>query len=422
MQAHVRDLAAELRRRGHEVSVLAPAEDEDLLPDYVTSAGRPLAVPYNGSVARVNFGMVSAARVRKWIKAGHFDVLHVHEATSPTASVLACWIANGPIVATQHTAMERSRALASLSLLVNTALEKVSGRIAVSEKARQFMVEHVGGDAVLIPNGVDCSAFADPEPLPGYPRPEGPTLFFIGRIDEAPQGLADPAGCAAGDHRRDSGGATAGRRTGEVEEVAQSLAPELAERVEFLGLVSERDKVRAFHSAELYVAPQLGVSFGIVLLEAMASGTPVLASDLEAFRLVLGEGAYGQLFPTGDPAALAAAAVRLLREPRRRAELSRAACVRAAEYDWSERRPGRRAGLPVGGDAGPSRDGGPQRAVTGRWVRRADLSDAGRTTPSKGRLDVVVVGAAAGRRAGGPGLVLVHDRRPVGPGCIGGSR
>lgn len=386
VQAHVRDLAAELRRRGHEVSVLAPAEDEDLLPDYVTSAGRPLAVPYNGSVARVNFGMVSAARVRKWIKAGHFDVLHVHEATSPTASVLACWIANGPIVATQHTAMERSRALASLSLLVNTALEKVSGRIAVSEKARQFMVEHVGGDAVLIPNGVDCSAFADPEPLPGYPRPEGPTLFFIGRIDEPRKGLptllaALPAIIAEIPEVRLL---VAG--PGEVEEVAQSLAPELAERVEFLGLVSERDKVRAFHSAELYVAPQLGgESFGIVLLEAMASGTPVLASDLEAFRLVLGEGAYGQLFPTGDPAALAAAAVRLLREPRRRAELSQAGLRRAAEYDWSSvARDVERVyqsvvtpGHPVTADLSEQ--------LLGRWVRRADLSDAGRTTPSKGQ-------------------------------------
>lgn len=335
VQAHVRDLAAELTRRGHEVSVLAPSDDDTELPEYVTSAGRPVSVPYNGSVAKLNIGVVSAARVRRWIKQGEFDVLHVHEASSPTVSVLACWIANGPIVATQHAAMDRSKALSSLSLLVNTALDKVSGRIAVSEKARQFMVEHIGGDAVLIPNGVDCSAFADSDPLPGYPR-EGPTLFFIGRIDEPRKGLptlieAMPELIAS---HPDLQLLVAG--PGEVEDVAATLPAEVAEHVTFLGLVSEADKVRAFHSADIYVAPQLGgESFGIVLLEAMASGTPVLASDLEAFRLVLADGQYGMLFSTGDPADLARGVSALLADPEARAAFSRAGLRRAKEYDWS---------------------------------------------------------------------------------------
>ena len=143
VQAHiVGDLAEQLMSRGHYVSVLAPADDENDLPDYVVSAGRPVSVPYNGSVARVNFGVVSAARVRRWIKEGNFDVIHVHEAVSPSLSVLACWIANGPIVATQHMATERSRALSASYWVGNTAMEKVDGRIAVSQKARQTLVEH----------------------------------------------------------------------------------------------------------------------------------------------------------------------------------------------------------------------------------------------------------------------------------------
>jgi phosphatidylinositol alpha-mannosyltransferase len=335
VQAHVRDLAAELTRRGHDVSVLAPSDDDTELPDYVTSAGRPVSVPYNGSVAKLNIGVVSAARVRKWIKQGEFDVLHVHEASSPTVSVLACWIAKGPIVATQHAAMERSKALSSLSLLVNTALDKVSGRIAVSEKARQFMVEHLGGDAVLIPNGVDCSAFAVDEQLPGYPR-DGPTLFFIGRIDEPRKGLptliaAMPDLIAA---HPDLQLLVAG--PGEVDDVRAGLSADIADHVRFLGLVSEADKVRAYRSADIYVAPQLGgESFGIVLLEAMASGTPVLSSDLEAFRLVLAEGQYGTLFTTGDSADLASKAAVLLADPEARADFSRAGLRRAREYDWS---------------------------------------------------------------------------------------
>ncbi|MDQ1250866.1 MAG: phosphatidyl-myo-inositol alpha-mannosyltransferase [Actinomycetota bacterium] len=334
VQAHIRDLAEELMRRGHDVSVLAPAEDDSDLPDYVVGAGRAVAVPYNGSVARLNIGVVSATRVRRWIREGRFDVVHVHEPVSPSLSVLTCWIAQGPIVATQHVSMDRSKTLSSLSLLANTAMEKLSGRIAVSEKARQFMVEHVGGDAVLIPNGVNCEAFATPGELPGYPR-QGPTLFFIGRIDEPRKGLptmlaAMPAIIAA---QPDVELLVAG--PGEVAEVEETLDPAIADHVRFLGLVSERDKVRAFHSADLYVAPHLGgESFGIVLLEAMASGTPVLASDLEAFRLVLADGRYGELFTTGDVTQLATQVITLLNDPQRREALAAAGHRRAWEYDW----------------------------------------------------------------------------------------
>jgi phosphatidylinositol alpha-mannosyltransferase len=375
VQAHIRDLAVELMRRGHYVSVLAPAEDDSDLPAYVVSAGRPVAVPYNGSVARLNLGVVSATRVRRWIRDGHFDVIHVHEPVSPSLTVLACWIAQGPIVATQHVSMDRSRTLSSLSLLANTAMEKLSARIAVSEKARQFMVEHVGGDAVLIPNGVSCPTFAVPGALPGYPR-QGPTLFFIGRIDEPRKGLptlleAMPAVIAA---HPEVELLVAG--PGEVADVAATLPPELAAHVRFLGLVSEADKVRAFKSADLYVAPHLGgESFGIVLLESMASGTPVLASDLEAFRLVLGNGTYGELFATGDVTGLASRVNALLDDPQRRAELAAAGHRRAWEYDWGTvARDIERVyaavvtpGEPVTADLSEQ--------ILGRWARRTPKED-----------------------------------------------
>ena len=98
VQFHIRDLAEHLIRLGHQVSVLAPADDETPLPPYVVSAGRAVPVPYNGSVARLNFGFLSAARVRRWLHEGDFDVIHIHEPTSPSLGLLACWAAQGPIV------------------------------------------------------------------------------------------------------------------------------------------------------------------------------------------------------------------------------------------------------------------------------------------------------------------------------------
>jgi phosphatidylinositol alpha-mannosyltransferase len=153
VQQHIRDLAEALIDEGHDVSVISPADDDTPLPPYVTGAGRAVPVPYNGSVARLSFGFLSVSRVRRWIKEGGFDVLHVHEPEIPSLSLLACWVASGPIVATFHTAIPRSRVLLVTYPVVRTGLEKINGRIAVSEAARTTLVEHIGGDAVVIPNG-----------------------------------------------------------------------------------------------------------------------------------------------------------------------------------------------------------------------------------------------------------------------------
>ena len=166
VQAHIRDLAEELIREGHEVSVLASADDDEPLPSYVVPAGRAVPVRYNGSVARLTFGPISNARVRRWLRDGEFDVLHVHEPAAPSLSLLACYAADGPIVATFHAANPRSRVLRVMSPTLQPALEKIRARIAVSEAARRTLVEHFGGDAVVIPNGVDVAAFRGATPLP----------------------------------------------------------------------------------------------------------------------------------------------------------------------------------------------------------------------------------------------------------------
>ncbi|WP_411133102.1 glycosyltransferase family 4 protein [Streptomyces sp. C10] len=333
VQFHIRDLADHLIRLGHDVSVLAPADDETPLPPYVVSAGRAVPVPYNGSVARLNFGFLSAARVRRWLQHGAFDVIHIHEPASPSLGLLACWAAQGPIVATFHTSNPRSRAMIAAYPILQPALEKISARIAVSEYARRTLVEHLGGDAVVIPNGVDVDFFASAEPKAEW---QGRTIGFIGRIDEPRKGLpvlmkALPAILA---EVPDARLLVAGR--GDEEEAVAALPAELRSRVEFLGMVSDEDKARLLRSVDLYVAPNTGgESFGIILVEAMSAAAPVLASDLDAFAQVLDQGEAGELFTNEDADALAAAAVRLLGDPARLTELRERGTRHVRRFDWS---------------------------------------------------------------------------------------
>src|SRR5690606_42100061 len=163
-------------------------EDSTPLPGFVQPAGRSLGIPYTGSVARLQFGPVSYARVRRWLREHDFDVLHLHEPTAPSLSLLALTVAEGPIVATFHTSTPRSRTLAAFEPVLRPLLEKITARIAVSALARRVQVEHLGGDAVEIPNGVDVSWFADATPLDGYPR-EGGTVGFVGRYTEPRKGM-----------------------------------------------------------------------------------------------------------------------------------------------------------------------------------------------------------------------------------------
>jgi phosphatidylinositol alpha-mannosyltransferase len=334
VQQHIRDLAEALMGLGHEVSVISPADDDTPLPDYVVSAGRAVPVPYNGSVARLAFGFLSASRVRRWVKEGAFDVLHVHEPAAPSLSLLACWVADGPIVATVHTATPRSRVMHASAPALRTALEKVNGWIAVSEAARTTLVEHTGGDAVLIPNGVTVRRYEKASPLPGWPGAGG-ALGFLGRMDEPRKGLDVllRAFETLGTQRPGLRLLIAG--PGDTDDALEKVSAPLRERVIMLGQVTEDDKARAYHSVDVFCAPNTGgESFGIVLAEAMASGAPIVASDLDAFRQVLRGGRAGELFETGDPSDLARAAGRLLDDPQRRADLSAAASEAVRVYDW----------------------------------------------------------------------------------------
>ena len=335
VSAHVNDLAVALMKIGHEVSALAPAESDENLPDFVTSTGEPRAVKYNGSVARLSFGPITARKVSKWIEEGEFDVLHVHEPLAPSLSVLAVWAAKGPIVATWHSSMDRSRMILSLAKLAQTAMEKISARIAVSEAARTTLVQHVGGDALIIPNGVDTSFFIDAEPRIGWPGP-GKALVFLGRVDEPRKGLAVLLSAypkvreAFPDLRLLIAG------PGDVSKLVEDVPAADRNSISHIGMITNDEKPDVFASGNIYIAPNTGgESFGIVLLESMAAGTPVVASDLLAFQRVLDNGKAGVTFRNEDAGDLAEVLINLLSDEVKLTELKQAGYSRSAEFDWA---------------------------------------------------------------------------------------
>lgn len=333
VQAHVVELARVLLERGNRVSVLAPASENTQLPEFVVSAGRAVAIPYNGSVARLSFGPTAYNRIRRWIDGNDFDVLHIHEPNAPSLSMLALKIAEGPIVATFHTSTTKSMVLSTFQGVLRPYHEKIVGRIAVSELARRWQVEALGSDAVEIPNGVNVPAFARAPMLPGYPRP-GRSVLFLGRYEEPRKGmevlLASLPQVVR--HHPDLEVMIVGR--GDQERLRRQ-AGEYACHLRFLGQVGDEEKASAMRSADVYVAPNLGgESFGIILIEAMAAGTAVVASELDAFRRVLRDGAAGRLVPVGDPDALATTLDTLLGDDELRDTQVRAAAQIVGEYDW----------------------------------------------------------------------------------------
>jgi len=260
--------------------------------------------------------------------------VHVHEPFTPSLSMLAVLAARGPVVATFHTAMTRSRAMAAAQGVLQLVSEKITGRIAVSELARKLQVEHLGGSAWEIPNGVDVARFADAVPLPGWPG-SGGALGFLGRYTEPRKGFGVLCAAFGELALRYPGLRLLVAGPGEPDEVLDGVPPALRDRIVFLGKVCESDKARMLRSVDLYVAPNLGgESFGMILTEAMAAGTPVVASDLDAFRRVLDGGRAGVLFPTGDVSALTAAVAGLLDEAAARTEFVARARTVVAGYDW----------------------------------------------------------------------------------------
>ena len=331
VQAHIADLRQYLVNKGHSVSVLAPTADEDALPDWVVSAGKPISIPYNGAVARVLFGPVAFAKVKQWISDNEFDLLHLHEPAIPSISLLACWAAEGPMVGTFHASAKRQKASFAIVPILEPVIEKLTARIAVSEAARETLIAHLETDAVVIPNGIYAAKMA------GKVRPEwsGETLGFMGRFNEPRKGLKVLIDALPIISRflPDIKVLVAG--PGDPEEFLKEIDPELRSRIQFLGKLSEEEKADFMSSVGAYVGPNTGgESFGIILAEALAGGAAVVASDIPAFAAVLQDGKYGKLFKSEDSTDLAKVIIELFRNKESRDQLAREGQKYAQKFDW----------------------------------------------------------------------------------------
>ena len=335
VQIHIKELAEYFIAKGHFVSVIAPVTDESSITEpWLVSAGRPLAVPFNGSIARVAFGPVATSRVRQWIASNNFDLLHLHQPEVPSLSLIACWSSQGPMVGTFHTAAAKQRTLVAAGPILEPVIEKLTARIAVSEMARTTLKEHFETDAVVIPNGIDSAKYSKAIKSDEY-RGE-PTIGFLGRFEEPRKGLdllikALPAILKV--HPR-AQVIVAG--PGNADSFEKNLPSHVRNHLTFIGRLSEEEKANFLHSVDIYVAPNTGgESFGIILIEAMAAGASILASDIPAFVEVLQDGQYGTLFESEKPESLAREIIGMLNDAPARLMKSQAGLTAAARYDWT---------------------------------------------------------------------------------------
>jgi phosphatidylinositol alpha-mannosyltransferase len=332
VQSHVGDLAEYLIRQGHYVSVLAPSISDENLPDYVTSAGRPIAIPYNGAVARVLFGPIAFSRVRQWITNGSFDILHLHEPAIPSISLLACWAAEGPMVGTFHAAAKRQKVTFAVAPILEPVIEKLTARIAVSEAARETLTEHLETDAIVVPNGIYANRYRNGAIEPNW---TGHTLGFIGRFEEKRKGLEILSAALPRVIAKFPDVKVFVAGPGDSENVLKDIDPTLHSRFTFLGRITEVEKANFLASIGIYVAPNTGgESFGIILTEALAGGASVVASDIPAFDSLLGHGKYGTLFESENSLDLAEKIIDLFSDSEKRTTLAARGKDYAQGFDW----------------------------------------------------------------------------------------
>lgn len=322
VQMQVLGLARTLRELGHSVQVLAPSDGPP--PETaVTPLGKSIPFATNGSVAPIAPDPSAALRTIRALRSEKFDLLHVHEPLVPGPSLTAVLSGDAPIVGTFHRA-GASSAYALLRPIARRIANRIDVRVAVSEDARRTAFEGIGGDYRVLFNGIDVERFANASPWPS----EGPTVFFFGR-HESRKGLAvllEARHALADDVTFWIGGS--GPET-------DALKARVGDdpRVHWLGRVSDEELASRLAGADVACLPSLhGESFGVVLLEAMAAGTAIVATDLPGYRAVARPDEHAILVPPEDPTALGLAIKQLLADPARRASLIAAGRGRATEF------------------------------------------------------------------------------------------
>jgi phosphatidylinositol alpha-mannosyltransferase len=332
---HVQHLYANLRLRGHDVRIISSSHGLQRASEGdVIRIGKGFSMPANGSVGTITVSPRYLSQIKDVLERERFDLLHFHEPLVPFLSPLLLRESRSVNVATFHAYGGFSPAYEMASRILRPFVDRLDGRIAVSAAARHFIDRYFPGDYKVIPNGVDVDFYQRAVPIARW-QDGTSNLLFVGR-HEPRKGLLDllkayrilrKTGCTC---------RLLVTNTGPQErEARRYVLTRRLQGVEFLGRVSDLEKAQLFRTADVYISPATGrESFGIVLLEAMAAGAPIVCSDIHGYKGVVHRNEQALLVPPGDPKAIAAAIARLLDDPQMRARMSASGMARAQDFSW----------------------------------------------------------------------------------------
>ncbi len=340
--AHVVHLAEQFRQRGHDVHIVAPSSDDETEPDVLANAdvhriGRVVAIPANGSVARITLSLRAYLQAKTLLRAEQFDLVHLHEPMMPALPLTVLRHSQTTNIGTFHASRTSPLAYFYAKPIIQPFFKKLHGHIAVSEAARDFVGEYFPADYRIIPNGIDYARFSTPLPPLERFRDGRLNVLFVGRLEKR-KGLRfllrawqqvhaafpDSRLIVVGDGRPREGYRRFAERQGWTEQ-----------DVHFAGYVSSADLPRYYQAADIFCAPSTGQeSFGIVLLEAMASGVPIVASAIPGYRDVVTNGVEGLLVEPKQSESIAHALIGLLGKPELRQRLAATGRETARHYDW----------------------------------------------------------------------------------------
>jgi phosphatidylinositol alpha-mannosyltransferase len=340
---HIYYLDKHFRELGHQVKIIAPCagnEAEQLADNVVVTTNRVISIPFSGSKARIPYSPAVNWRVKRALHGENFDIVHAHEPLTLPVPVMALTHSRAVNVGTFHAYRDRHLIYQYGRRVFQPFFEKLDGKIAVSEAARDTVARYFGGEFAIIPNGIDFERFGGDHVRPIEQYADGrPTILFVGRLEprkgfryllrafpyvkeEFPRARLVVVGAY------------------EKDEMADHLLYVREHHltgVKFVGRVSDEDLPRYYRTCDVFCAPSTGFeSFGIVLLEAMAAGKPTVATNIPGYRDLLEDGREGFLAERKSDKALAAALIRLLRDPEARREMGARGRVKAQKYSWRQ--------------------------------------------------------------------------------------
>ena len=335
---HIVHLRAEFEQLGHRVTLIAPRARKGGLEagDGFYGIGRVIPIPGNGSTARVTFDVTLYAAVKAMMQRERFDVVHVHEPLMPALPYMVLLNSNAVNVGTFHAFRVSNPWYTAFKPYMSFVLSRLDARIAVSEPALEFVSQYFDGPYDIIPNGIDVARFRGAAPLPRL-RGDAPRILFLGRFNEPRKGFKYLLRAMPLVHQHFPEARLIVVGAGKPERYQKLIDQHGIRNIEFVGMVPRDELPRYYASCDIFCAPSIArESFGIVLLEAMAAGKPVVASDIPGYASVMSNRREGLLVPPKEPHSLALALVRLLADPAMRRELAANGERTAERYAWSQ--------------------------------------------------------------------------------------